>query len=240
MPTPVQSEVLPTEAARRQPAEFVSAPRIHTAFTARAERRLLTWMAQRIPAGIHPDHLTALGFVSQLLAGAAYAMASHNALSLWVVNGFLFLNWLGDSLDGTLARVRNQQRPRYGFYVDHIADTFGALALMAGLAFSGYIHWPVAAAMLVGFYVLSIESYLATYTIGRFHLSHGGLGPTEVRILLAVGNAVVLTQPYIDLAGRRFLLFDAGGAVAIAGMAVMGLAAAARNTAALYREETPR
>jgi Phosphatidylglycerophosphate synthase len=121
---------------------FVSAPRIHTALTAGAERRLLVWIAQRTPAVINPDHLTALGFVSQLLAGAAYALASSNPHALWVVNGLLFLNWLGDSLDGTLARVRNRQRPRYGFYVDHIADTFGALALMAGLACSGYYIGP--------------------------------------------------------------------------------------------------
>ena len=225
-------------AARRQPGGFVNAPRIHAAITARAEKWLLTWIAERMPVGIHPDHLTALGFVSQLLAGAAYALASYNAQLLWVVNAFLFLNWLGDSLDGTLARVRNQQRPRYGFYVDHIADTYGALALMTGLEYSGYIHWRIATGMLVGFYVLSIESYLTTYTRGRFHLSHGGLGPTEVRILLAVGNSVVFTHPCAQIAGRSFLVFDAGGTVAIAGMAVMALVAAARNTVALYREET--
>ena len=239
---PKQSEPPAREAcaAAKQRSGFVSAPRIHTAVTAGAERRLLTWIALRTPAAINPDHLTALGFVSQLLAGAAYALVSHDARALWVVNGFLFLNWLGDSLDGTLARVRNQQRPRYGFYVDHIADTFGALALMAGLGYSGYTHWPIAAGMLAGFYVLSIESYLATYTIGRFHLSHGLLGPTEVRILLAVGNAVAFVHPYAEIGGRSFLLFDAGGAVALAGMAAMALVAAARHTIALYREETPR
>ena len=239
---PTQSEVLVREAcaATSQQRGFVSAPRIHTALTARAERCLLMWIAQRTPAAINPDHLTALGFISQLLAGAAYALASHNAHVLWVVNGFLFLNWLGDSLDGTLARVRNQQRPRYGFYVDHIADTFGALALIAGLGCSGYIHWPTTAGMLVGFYVLSIESYLATYTIGRFHLSHGLLGPTEVRILLAMGNAVAFTHPYAEIDGRSFLLLDVGGAVALVGMAAMALVTAARHTVALYREETRR
>jgi|SRR5579872_245164 len=239
---PEQTEVPMREgcAAVRHRSGFVNAPRIHRALTARAERYLLTWIAQRTPAAINADHLTTLGFVSQLFAGAAYALASHNAHALWAVNGFLLLNWLGDSLDGTVARVRNQQRPRYGFYVDHIADTFGALALMVGLGCSGYIHWPIAAGMLVGFYVLSIESYLATYTVGRFHLSHGGLGPTEVRILLAVGNAVVFTHPYAKIAGQSFLLLDAGGAVALAGMAVMALVAAARNTVALYREETQR
>ena len=148
---------------------FVSAPRIHTALTADIEKRILRWMAERTPVAIGPDHLTALGFLSQLLAGTAYALASHDVRMLWLANLFLFFNWLGDSLDGTLARVRDRQPPRYGLYVDHMADTFGALALMAGLALSGYVHWPIAAGMLAGYYILSIESYLATYTIGRFH-----------------------------------------------------------------------
>jgi phosphatidylglycerophosphate synthase len=195
-------------------------------------------MAQRTPPAIGPDHLTALGFVSQLLAGAAYALAAHDARALWLVNVFLFLNWLGDSLDGTLARVRNQQRPRYGFYVDHMADTFGALALMAGLSCSGYLHPSVAAGMLVGYYVLSIESYLATYTVGRFHLSHGLFGPTEIRILLALGNIVLVSHPYVNIGGRPFLLFDVGGVVALAGMTVMAAAATTRHIVALYREET--
>jgi len=222
------------------PGGFANAPRIHTALTASVEKRLLTWLARRTPAAVNPDHLTALGFASQLLAGAAYALASQDPRALWLVDVFLFLNWLGDSLDGTLARVRNQQRPRYGFYVDHMADTFGALALMAGLAGSGFIHWPVAAGMLVGYYVLSIESYLTTYTLGRFHLSHGLFGPTELRILLVVGNAVAAWNPYAVIAGRTFRLFDVGGAVAIAGMAAMAASAAWRHTVSLYREETLR
>ena len=217
---------------------FVSAPRIHRALTADAEKRLLIWMARRVPASIGPDHLTVLGFVSQVAAGVAYALASRAPAALWMVNLFLFLNWLGDSLDGTLARVRNQQRPRYGFYVDHMVDTFGAFALMAGLALSGYQHWQIAAGMLAGFYILSIESYLATYTIGRFHLSHGIFGPTEIRILLMIGNTVLTFHPYAHLAGRTFLLFDVGGAVAIAGMAIMAVAATVRHTVALYRRET--
>jgi hypothetical protein len=102
-----------------------------------------------------------------------------------------------------------------------MADTFGALALMAGLACSGYLHPLIAAGMLAGFYMLSIESYLTTYTIGRFHLSHGILGPTEIRILLVIGNVALIVHPYANIAGRQFLLFNAGGAVALAGMAAM-------------------
>jgi phosphatidylglycerophosphate synthase len=219
-------------------AKLQPAARVHTALTAAAEKRLLLWMARHTPAAIHSDHLTALGFLSLLSAGGAYAIASREPGALWLVNLFLFLNWFGDSLDGTLARVRNHQRPRYGFYVDHIADTFGALALMAGLACSGYLHWQIAAGMLVCFYALSIESYLATYTLGRFHLSHGLFGPTEIRILLAIGNAVLMVHPYARIAGRTFLLFDLAGAVAISAMALLALAAALRHTRILYREET--
>lgn len=240
MITPTEIPVRMSRAGGWRQSGFVNAPRIHTSLTAEVEKRLLTWMARRTPAVINPDHLTALAFVSQLMAGAAYALASRDPRALWLVNGFLFLNWLGDSLDGTLARVRNRQRPRYGFYVDHIADTFGALALMAGIGCSGYVHWPVAAGMLVGFYVLSIESYLATYTIGRFHLSHGLLGPTELRILLTLGNAVVYRNRFAEIAGRHLLLFDIGGVVALTGMAMVAAAAALRHTVALYRLETSR
>jgi archaetidylinositol phosphate synthase len=223
--------------ADRRQSGFVNALRVNKSLTADGEKRLLLWMARHMPAAIGPDHLTALGFVAQLLAGAAYAFAARDARALWLVNLCLLLNWLGDSLDGTLARVRDQQRPRYGFYVDHMADTLGALAMVGGLACSGYVHWQIAAGMLLGFYVLSIESYLATYTMGHFHLSHGIFGPTEVRILLAVGNVVLLVHPYADIVGHRFLLFDVGGVVAIAGMAFMALKAAFQHTVVLYREE---
>jgi archaetidylinositol phosphate synthase len=216
---------------------FTNAVRVHTALTAKLEKRLLTWMALRMPEAIKPDHLTALGFAAQILAGGGYALSSRDGRYLWLVNFFLAVNWFGDSLDGTLARVRNRQRPRYGFYVDHIADTFGAFALMGGLGCSGYAHWEIAAGMLVCFYALSIESYLATYTTGRFHLSHGLFGPTEIRILLAIGNIVVLSHPCVNLVGRRFLSFDFGGAVAIVGMATMVVLTAFQQTVLLYKKE---
>lgn len=219
---------------------FVSAPRIHEALTAGMEKRLLTWMARHTPAAIGPDHLTALGFISQWLAGGAYALAAFHPQVLWLVNLFIALNWLGDSLDGTLARVRNRQRPRYGFYVDHMADAFGALGLMTGLAFSGYMHWLLAAGLLAGFYILSIESYLATYTMGRFQLSQGLFGPTEIRLLLIIGNVALTVHPYARLAGETFRLFDVGAVVAIAAMAVMAVVSTARHGIILYREETVR
>jgi archaetidylinositol phosphate synthase len=120
---------------------------------------------------------------------------------------FLALNWLGDSLDGTLARVRNRQRPRYGFYVDHIVDAFGTLFLLSGLALSGYMSKSIAAALLTAYLMLSIEVYLATYTIGTFHLSFWKFSPTELRILLAIGNIALLYCPIVQIAGSTYRLY---------------------------------
>jgi phosphatidylglycerophosphate synthase len=147
----------------------------------------------------------------------------------------LTVNWFGDSLDGTLARVRQQQRPRYGFYVDHVIDSIGATAMMGGLALSGYMHPAIAGGLLVAFLLLSIQSYLATYTLGEFHLSFWRLGPTELRILLAAGNLAVLQWPRVI--GGAYRLFDIGGAVGIGIMAVMLAVVTLKNTSRLYREE---
>lgn len=216
---------------------FQSARRVQEALSAKLEKRLLVWMAERTPRFINSDHLTALGALAQFLAGVSYALSRFSPRWLIATNFFIALNWLGDSLDGTLARVRDCQRPRYGFYVDHVLDTFGAFFLMAGLAISGYLHWQVAAAMLTAFLMFSVEVYLATYTIGKFQLSYWNFGPTEMRIALMIGNLALLYHPQVTLFGHRFLLFDVGGVIASAVMAVMLVVSAIRHTARLYREE---
>jgi archaetidylinositol phosphate synthase len=216
---------------------FAPATRIHESFVASAERKTLLWLAKRTPAWINSDHLTILGFAGQCLAGVCYALArwKHDMLLLGIV--FLGVNWLGDSLDGTLARVRDRQRPRYGFYVDHVTDSLGAFFLMGGLALSGFVHPTVSIGMLVAFLMLSIEVYLASYTLGRFQLSYWKFGPTEIRILLAMGNVALLYWPTVKILGEQFRLFDIGGVVAIAGMGGMLIVSAIRHTAILYREE---
>jgi archaetidylinositol phosphate synthase len=220
------------------PPPFVNAARIQESFTSRIERRFLLWAAARIPAAINSDHLTVLGFLSMLFAGASYAFARWHPSGLLLATAFLALNWFGDSLDGTLARVRDCQRPRYGFYVDHIVDSFGAVFLMGGLAASAYIDWRIAMAMLITFLLLSIESYLATYTLGTFRLSFAKFGPTEIRILLAAGNIALWFRPVAKIPGHPYRLLDAGGLIAAAIMLVMAVAAAAWHTSALYRLET--
>ena len=217
--------------------DFVSATRVQESFVASLEKQALQWLSHRTPAWINSDHLTILGFVSQCLAGLCYALARFNPDALLIGIVFLGLNWLGDSLDGTLARVRNKQRPRYGFYVDHVTDSIGTFFLMGGMALSGYVHPTMALGMLIAFLLLSIEAYLTTYTLGRFQLSYFRFGPTEIRILLAIGNLALLHHSVIKVFGREVLLFDAGGVIAITGMSVMLIVSAIRHTVQLYREE---
>jgi archaetidylinositol phosphate synthase len=216
---------------------FATARRVNRSLTAAAEKQALTWMAERAPAWLTSDQLTMLGLVAQFGAGVFYGLARLNKYWLLGVIACIVLNWLGDSLDGTLARVRNQQRPRYGFYVDHMVDVLGATAMMCGLGLSGFVHWPVAIAMLVAFLLLSAESYLATYTLDCFQMSQGIFGPTEIRILLVAGNVALLRDSYAVMFGHRYLLFDVGGVIAAGAMAVMALVITVRHTADLYRRE---
>ncbi len=214
---------------------FRPATRIQQSVSAGYEKRLLIWLAQRAPAAINSDHLTALGFIAQLLTGVAYALSAHNRAWLIAAIAFLALNWLGDSLDGTLARFRQQQRPRYGFYVDHILDSIGSVALMGGLALSGCMSWPIAITILVLFLLLSIQSYLATYTLGEFRMSFWSFGPTELRLLLVAGNLALFR--WQTVMHGDYKLFDFGGAIGAVIMTAMFLFYSAQNIVRLYNEE---
>jgi len=211
--------------------------RVQESWVAAAEKRALLWLSARTPERIGPDHLTVLGLAAQIGAGVFYALSGFNRYALLAVIACLALNWLGDSLDGTLARVRQRQRPRYGFYVDHMVDSFGSLALMGGLALSGYMHPWIAIGLLIGFLMLSIQSYLATHALGEFRISIWRFGPTELRILLAVGNLALFWKPIVHLLGKQYRLFDVGGTIGLAGMALMVVVLTLQNTIRLYREE---
>lgn len=216
---------------------FRDAERQQLSFLAGVEKKTLVWMAHRMPKWVNSDHLTLLGFVAMFAAGLCYWAASWDRRGLIGVIVALAVNWFGDSLDGTLARVRNRQRPRYGFYVDHITDAIGTFFLMGGLALSGFMDPYIALGLLIAYFLLSIEVYLTTYTIGAFHLSFWSFGPTELRLLLCAGNIALFYRPVVGLFGRRFLLFDVGGAIGIAGMSLMLVVAAIRHTRALYQAE---
>lgn len=220
---------------------FQDATRLLTSVLAPLEKRVLLWLAARMPARINSDHLTALALVAMLGAGLSYWLARWTPFGPIAAIGFLAVNWFGDSLDGTLARVRGQQRPRYGFYVDHVLDQFGAAFLLGGLALSGYMSPAVAALLLVTYLMVCVEVFLASHTLGTFRMSYFRMGPTELRVLLATGTLVALWKPSVVLAGREFLLFDVGGVVGAAGLLAVVVLSAIANTRTLYRlEPLPR
>ena len=211
--------------------------RIQASLLATVEKRCLIWMAQRLPPWVGSDHLTILGALAMLGTGVAFWMAAAHPWALIAATVLLAVNWFGDSLDGTVARVRKQERPRYGFYVDHVLDAVGILFLFAGLAAGGFMTPIVAAGFLIAYYLLNIEIALATHTVGTFRISYWKLGPTEMRILLAAGTMQLLRSSDVVLFGHRYLLFDVGGVVALAALAVTFIASAISNTRLLYRRE---
>lgn len=211
--------------------------REHRSLLARVEKRTLVRIAERLPRAINSDHLSALGLAGMALAGGAYWASHWTDAALVVVVLALAVNWFGDSLDGTVARVRNQQRPMYGFYVDHVIDVAGAVLLFGGLGLSPYMTLEVALALTVAYLMISAEAYLATHARGVFRMAMFKVGPTELRILLAFGTLYLYYKPTVVLAGSEYLLFDVGGVVATAGMAGTFVLSAARNTLALYRAE---
>jgi archaetidylinositol phosphate synthase len=219
---------------------FHPAERTHTSLLSGPEKKVLLWLAHRIPAWVSSDHMTILGFVSLLGVGLSYWYSRYSRIGLLLVVVLFVMNWFGDSLDGTLARARNRQRPRYGFYVDHILDACGSVFVFVGLALSGYMSERIAVGLLVAYFLLSIEVYLATYTVGKFHLSFGLFSPTELRLLLIIGNIALLSKPLVTLAGRQYLLFDVGGLVGIVGMSVALLWSIVKHTAYLHRADTAK
>ena len=218
-----------------QATAFKDARRDLRGLTTKLEKRVLLWLAARMPAWVSSDHLTVLGLLAMVGAGGAYWLGGHDVRWLHAVNALLAVNWFGDSLDGTLARFRSRCRPRYGFYVDHMADMFGALFLLGGLALSGYMSAPVAVALLLTYYLLSINVFLATYTLGVFKISFGGLGGTELRLMLMAGNLLLMHAPHLAIAGHS--MFDLAGALATVAMATTLVVATVKNTRALYALE---
>lgn len=211
--------------------------RQQTSFLAPLEQITLQWLVKKLPSWVSPDHLSILGLLAMLLAGVGYFFSKDNIQFLHLVNFCLALNWFGDSLDGTLARFRNKQRPKYGFYVDHMIDTFGTLFLMVGLIASGFISERVGLGLLIVYFMLSINSYLAAYSLNVFSISFWKFSPTELRILLAIGNLALFKFEYCKLFGQKYLLYDVGGIVSIIGMSVMLVVSSIKNTKTLYDKE---
>jgi archaetidylinositol phosphate synthase len=226
---------LPGTTASRIPAATAHThTRHHASVLADAERRVLVWLAMRLPPRVTSDGLTYLGAAGMAGAGCALAAASHSRAWLALVPVFLAINWFGDSLDGTLARVRNTQRPRYGYYLDHVVDLANTLVLFVSLAVSGIASPLVAAGLLVAYLLLAAESFLATHALGVFRISFAGFGPTELRILLSMGAIAAIEHPIVTPFGLgEIWLWDLGGLCGILGMMAVFAMNAVRNARAL-------
>lgn len=214
--------------------------RQHNSVLAAAEKRTLIWIAQRLPRWINSDHLSALGLLAMGGAGGSFVLAQSDPVagaSLVVL--CLVLNWFGDSLDGTVARVRDRQRPRYGYYVDHVIDLAGTAMLFAGLAASGFMSPLIATLVVAAFFLVSAEAYLATHARGVFKMSFIGIGPTELRILLAAGALALIRTPLVDVPGLGpVLLWNLAGVIGATGLVGTFVVTSAVNVRALYLEET--
>jgi len=216
--------------------------RQHNSLLAASEKRLLIWIAERLPRWINSDHLSALGLAAMAGAGVSFVIAGSDPVagaSLVVL--CLLLNWFGDSLDGTVARVRDQQRPRYGYYVDHVIDLAGTGLLFTGLALSGFMSPMIATLVVAAFFLVSAETYLATHVRGVFKMAFAGVGPTELRLLMAAGALALINTPTVNPLGLgQVRLWDLGGVIGAIGMIGAFVISSTRNVRALYIEETRR
>ena len=212
----------------------MAARRELTFLLAEPERRLLRAIATRLPRWVTSDGLTALGVVGALGTGAAYALSTLSVAWLWAASALLVVQWFGDSLDGTLARVRRAERPRYGYYLDHIVDAFSTAAIGAGIGLSPYVNLGAALAGVLAYLILSINVYLESQAFGVFRLGYSRIGPTEARIVLVVANIA------LALSGSAVVSVATGAAAALViGMFVMVAVRIRRNLAELARLEPP-
>ena len=226
-----------TTAAERKPSAH--AERNKTFLLAAPEERALKWLAARLPARVLPDHLTALGVLAALGIAVAYLLSNDHPALLWAASALLVVHWLGDSLDGTLARFRRIERPTYGYYLDHLVDAFATAAICIGLGLSPHMLLATGLAIAVAYLLLSINTYLETSAFGRFDLGYGRIGPTEIRVaLIGLNTALVLGAGLgAEVAGVGITVLDVVGLAGAAIMVAALLVRAAKNLRVLADRE---
>jgi archaetidylinositol phosphate synthase len=217
----------------------VEATREASFLLAEPEKRLLRWVAARLPRRVLPDDMTALGVLAAFGICAAYQLSNESEAWLWVASGLLVVQWLGDSLDGTLARVRGIERPRYGYYLDHLVDAIATAAIGIGLGLSPFMLLSVGTLIVVAYLVLSINVYLESQAFGRFSIGYGRLGPTEIRIVLIALNTLLALGAGLDfgVGNLDLTVFDVIGLAIAGGMIAMLAGRAVRNLRELAKLE---
>ena len=217
--------------------EKLSGQRVQSSFLADIEKKALLWFAPRLPIWVNPDHLTYLGLAAMILVGLSYYLVKFGNIFLIIASIGHVVNWFGDSMDGTLARYRNQQRPKYGYYLDHLVDAFGVAFMIFGLAYSGLISQPFVWLVLSLFFIASINTYLATNSVQVFKISYMRISTTEARVLLIIMNTVLIWVKKVRIFGFTGYLLDfIGGAIA-AFLLVAIIRSAFQNLRKLDKEE---
>lgn len=209
----------------------VDATREASFLVAGPEKRLLRWIAARLPRWILPDDMTALGVLAAFGVCAAYQLSNESDQWLWAASALLVVQWLGDSLDGTLARVRGIERPRYGYYLDHLVDALATAAIGIGLGLSPFMLLAVGTLIVVAYLILSINVYLESQAFGRFSIGYGRIGPTEIRLVLIALNTALVLGAGLDfgVAGLDMTVFDVIGLGIAGGMLAMLAGRAVKN-----------
>lgn len=173
--------------------------RIQTSILNAAEKKVLVWIAQRLPRWMTSNHLTFIGMFGALVVALGYALSSRDIQWLWLASFGFVINWFGDSLDGSVARVRNEQRPIYGFFLDHNIDCINEMMMFVGVGLSPLMNLDITLVVLALYLMLSVSVYINAHLKNEFKLTYGGLGPTEFRIIVIIVNTCfIFIRPLRD------------------------------------------
>jgi archaetidylinositol phosphate synthase len=217
--------------------EIEKQERVHEMLLGPLERPTLQWLSAHLPAWMTPDVLTLIGIFGSVLTFASYWATKVDKNFLWLASLGFVINWFGDSLDGTVARYRKIERPKYGYFIDHTVDSFSMLLVFTGLGLSPYVRLDIACLALVGYLMMSILTYVEAYVSGKFQLSYAKVGPTEMRLIAIIASILIyfLENPSIDLSFVSLTVFDLIVAVIAALLFIVFLTTTMRK--ALYWRE---
>lgn len=194
--------------------------RIQTSLLNGVEKKVLVWLAQRQPRWADSDMLTFVGFIGAVVIALGFLLSNLSVHFLWITILGFAINWYGDSLDGTLARVRKEQRPVYGFYIDHTVDAINEAFMFMGAGLSPFMRFDLACVLLVFYLMLTLNVSMNAHLKGEFRLTYAKLGPTEFRLICVVACMLLMWVPGIRECFLEFPWF--GGLLSIGILDVIG------------------
>ena len=221
-----------------------NAERIQTSILNKLEKKALIWLAERQPEWVTSDHLTYLGVAAAVLYALFCWLANYNLNYFWASSLCLVINWYGDSLDGTLARVRQTQRPKYGFFIDHSLDALTTCLFCIGLGLSPLMQMNIALFIMGGYLCMSIYTYISTIILGQFRLTYASMGPTEMRLILIAVSILYIYNPWpyltFSVFAQQWSVFDCMGALVAMGLFIIYIVSIAKDLKVLSKLDPPK